>query len=629
MYDLEELKSQMQHDSQIIKELEEYVADIAFEYFNKEDFRKTKLFREIEQIFLAFPENELIAEEYVSCFSSLDGIEKGKKGKKACEMVEKIYHQYPNNREIAINLTYLLMMRSYELDSNDCNKVILCIQKICEHFPDESEIKEHLEEVNNVYQNKIEYEKLGLHAKILSEKVAQNPDSTDLILEYIETLGMYAPYTDEDQCRHIRAIVINYYNRLSENLNYKRNLLKIDTALIENTTGKETVILFKEIQHIYKENPLLELAVLYAEALCTFLGVKESYYKSAIQEIKTLYEIYPNSSEIAASYACILFMGVDIHDENERIAKKILLELFELAKKHLQNIDIQEYLEDAKNSFAFDHQEAIFWKSSDTKKVNKNCFAVLDTETTWDNKVMTIGIVIADKKTYKPEVFKYYVLHPEFEEGGLYGAVASLPNNDITTEGTREEILYDLQQCLKKHNVTTIYAYNMSFDKSKLPELDNYSWYDIMGIAANKNYNKFISEDMECFKSGRLKRGYSAESIIQLLSGKNDYTESHNALFDAMDELKIMQYLRLSLDSYHQSAIPLENKECIQREKFDNNVFNVGDRIFHKSFGHGLILNCSSETFGNTDSYSATVSFIGKECKNMLVPFPQFIKKEL
>lgn len=76
-------------------------------------------------------------------------------------------------------------------------------------------------------------------------------------------------------------------------------------------------------------------------------------------------------------------MGVDFHDENERIAKKILLELFELAKKHLQNIDIQEYLEDAKNSFAFDHQEAIFWKSSDTKKVNKNCFAVLDTETTW------------------------------------------------------------------------------------------------------------------------------------------------------------------------------------------------------------------------------------------------------
>ena len=87
MYDLEELKSQMQHDSQIIKELEEYVTDIALEYLDKEDFRKTKLFREIEQIFLAFPENELIAEEYVSCFSSLDGIEKGKKGKFTCMLL--------------------------------------------------------------------------------------------------------------------------------------------------------------------------------------------------------------------------------------------------------------------------------------------------------------------------------------------------------------------------------------------------------------------------------------------------------------------------------------------------------------------------------------------------------------
>lgn len=51
MYDLEEFKSQMQYDPQIIKELEEYVTNIVSEYLDKEDFRKTKLFREIEQIF--------------------------------------------------------------------------------------------------------------------------------------------------------------------------------------------------------------------------------------------------------------------------------------------------------------------------------------------------------------------------------------------------------------------------------------------------------------------------------------------------------------------------------------------------------------------------------------------------
>lgn len=301
----------------------------------------------------------------MACFTSLDGIEEGKKGKKACEMINKIYHQHPNNREIARNLTYLLMMRSSELNSDDCNKIVCSIQKIQEQFPDDPEIKEHLKDVNDNYRNAIEYEKLVAHIKLLSEKIFENPNSIGLILEYIDTLGTYASYIDEEECRHIRTIVIGYCDRLSDNIIYKKSLLKIDTALIEDIDEKEAITFFKEIQHIYKENSILELAVLYAEALCTFLEVKESYYKKAIQEIKTLYKCYPNNSEIAVSYACILFIGVEIHDENECTAKNILIELFELAEKHSQNIDIQEYLEDAKNSFAFDYQEAVFWKSSD------------------------------------------------------------------------------------------------------------------------------------------------------------------------------------------------------------------------------------------------------------------------
>ena len=42
----------------------------------------------------------------MSCFTALDGIEKGKKGKDACEMIDKIYHQFPNNRWIAENYTF-------------------------------------------------------------------------------------------------------------------------------------------------------------------------------------------------------------------------------------------------------------------------------------------------------------------------------------------------------------------------------------------------------------------------------------------------------------------------------------------------------------------------------------------
>lgn len=244
---------------------------------------------------------------------------------------------------------------------------------------------------------------------------------------------------------------------------------------------------------------------------------------------------------------------------------------------------------------------------------------------------MTIGIVIADKTTYQPETFKYYVILPEYQEGGMYSMFASLPSNEITTECTREEAIFDLRECLRKYGVDSIYAYNMSFDKSNLSELEDFSWYDIMTIAANKKYNKFIPDNMECYKNGRLKRGYGVEAIIQMISGKTDYKEIHNALFDAMDELKIMQYLKWSLESYCLDSTPVENKKCISPENVKENEFKVGDRLFHKKFGHGIVLNCSSDTFKTFEGtgYSTLISFIGKGTKEILVPFQQLVVKEL
>lgn len=38
-----------------------------------------------------------------------------------------------------------------------------------------------------------------------------------------------------------------------------------------------------------------------------------------------------------------------------------------------------------------------------------------------------------------------------------------------------------------------------------------------------------------------MKRHYGVESMLRLLSGDNACQETHNALFDAMDELEIMR----------------------------------------------------------------------------------------
>lgn len=44
-------------------------------------------------------------------------------------------------------------------------------------------------------------------------------------------------------------------------------------------------------------------------------------------------------------------------------------------------------------------------------------FAVIDTETTWSNEVMSIGVVIADVDNMTPICAKCYIVDPAYKEG--------------------------------------------------------------------------------------------------------------------------------------------------------------------------------------------------------------------
>ena len=46
-------------------------------------------------------------------------------------------------------------------------------------------------------------------------------------------------------------------------------------------------------------------------------------------------------------------------------------------------------------------------------------FVVIDTETTWSDKVMSIGAVVADAFDMRPVEMKYYILDPEYRSGGM------------------------------------------------------------------------------------------------------------------------------------------------------------------------------------------------------------------
>lgn len=177
-------------------------------------------------------------------------------------------------------------------------------------------------------------------------------------------------------------------------------------------------------------------------------------------------------------------------------------------------------------------------------------FAVIDTETNWADQVMSIGTIIANEDTYAPVDMKYHILPIECQIGGMYENTLFIETPVAPILCTRAEAIRQLRDWFSVCHVRSIFAYNACFDRNHLPELRDYDWYDIMRLAAYRQFNCKIPEDAACCATGRLKRGYGVEPMLRLLSGNRTYHESHNAFYDALDELEIMKLLAYSPDAY-------------------------------------------------------------------------------
>lgn len=182
-------------------------------------------------------------------------------------------------------------------------------------------------------------------------------------------------------------------------------------------------------------------------------------------------------------------------------------------------------------------------------------FAVIDTETTWTNDVMSIGVVLGDDKTLKPVDGAYFLISPYYKQPAMYERQLFINNIEPTATGSRREIMKKLCDFLDGNGIERILAYNACFDKTHLPELGKYKWSDIMLFAGYKQYNHKIPECAECSKTGRLKKGYGVETIYRLLSSKCSYHETHNGYFDALDELKIVEMLGYPIEKYDEVLI--------------------------------------------------------------------------
>lgn len=175
--------------------------------------------------------------------------------------------------------------------------------------------------------------------------------------------------------------------------------------------------------------------------------------------------------------------------------------------------------------------------------------AVIDTETNWSDRVMSIGTVIAREDTLEAVEGHYRVLAPEYTVGGMYDGALCLEAPE-TVVCSRQEAIGFLLERLRLYGVTKLFAYNACFDRNHLPELRSYGWYDIMRLAAYRQTNPAIPQWADCCSTGRLKRGYGVEPMLRLLSGQTSYQETHNALDDAKDELQIMRLLSHRVRDY-------------------------------------------------------------------------------
>lgn len=235
------------------------------------------------------------------------------------------------------------------------------------------------------------------------------------------------------------------------------------------------------------------------------------------------------------------------------------------------------------------------WIKNDYKKgeydktvTEDSNIAVIDVETNFFNEVVSIGVAIADKNNFKLVDQNYWLIGEREQSPSMYSNAYHIPElekygiKDYVVD-TYDEAIEKLIEFLDYHNISDWFSY-AKFDYNHLPELHSlYKWFDISIPARNVNTNDFIPKNSPTFKNGALIRNWGVEPIYRLLSGNNQYSEVHNALLDAIDELKIMQMLELTHEGFvTNSRIKriTKNDEYAYKIAYDENLYKLELPVF-------------------------------------------------
>lgn len=350
---------------------------------------------------------------------------------------------------------------------------------------------------------------------------------------------------------------------VSEETKQKRYITQVNTPFVSDSSRKK---LIDRLSGIFSRDETVqihgEIAFCDEDGNPIFmaLGIADVVKEDTVYELKFVSELRHTHFLQCACYMIALNLPVGI-----------LINTRNNAAYRITIPDRNIFLDSVVNAITKGRIKKYISKRSDMNK-----FAVIDTETNFDNEVMSIGVVIADKENFLPVETKYYILYPEYKRGGMYSYALKMHDKEPDIVDSRQKIIQDINNLLQKHGVNSIFAYNAQFDYKILPELSRYNWYDIIKVAAYKQYNSKITDDMECCSTGRLKRDYGVEGVMRLLTDNRSYYETHNALCDALDELNIIKLIGIKYEKYscaiYKTGVPsyesyVQSEMCVANSK--------------------------------------------------------------
>lgn len=188
----------------------------------------------------------------------------------------------------------------------------------------------------------------------------------------------------------------------------------------------------------------------------------------------------------------------------------------------------------------------------DMTNENLDFFAIIDTKTNYYGNAISIGVVVVNSH-FEIQQAQYYLIPEELIHDHNHKDDFDIIHVYKTYFGRLFDCENHIRTLMNQYNITNIYAYNAFYVKKSLPEMNNYNWFDIAKVATYKQYNHELPLDADYDENGQLLR-YAMKNVIELMM-KTYYKCVNHALYNALDELKIMKLIGLPIEKYSHTKI--------------------------------------------------------------------------